>query len=107
MFATDILTEIYVALVVVICTAAGVFISIRLTKTKSQETELVLTSRESQILSLITQGMSNAEIADKLFLSLSTVKREVSALFVKMDVKNRTQAQEKANRLKINSNTLV
>lgn len=106
MFATDILTEIYIALVVVIFTAAGVFLSIRLTR-KKEEKEVVLTARESQILLLITQGLSNSEIADRLFLSLSTVKREVSALFLKLGVKNRAQAQEKANRLKISSNTLV
>ncbi len=106
MFATDILTEIYIALVVVIFTAAGVFLSIRLTR-KKEEKEVVLTARESQILLLITQGLSNSEIADRLFLSLSTVKREVSALFLKLGVKNRAQAQEKANRLKISSSTLV
>lgn len=106
MFATDILTEIYIALVVVIFTAAGVFLSIRLTR-KKEEKEVVLTARESQILQLITQGLSNSEIADRLFLSLSTVKREVSALFLKLGVKNRAQAQEKANRLKISSSTLV
>jgi DNA-binding CsgD family transcriptional regulator len=63
--------------------------------------KLGLTSREYEILELLTKGCSNAEIAGSLFLSLSTVKTHVSNLFVKMDVKSRTQAIEKAKRLKI------
>jgi Response regulator containing a CheY-like receiver domain and an HTH DNA-binding domain len=63
--------------------------------------KLNLTTREYEVLQLITQGYRNAEIAEKLFLSLSTVKTHVSNLFVKMDVKTRTQAVEKANRLRI------
>lgn len=68
------------------------------------ETELKklnLTTREYEVLQLLILGTTNAEIAEKLFLSLSTVKTHVSSLLVKMDVKNRTQAVEKANRLKI------
>jgi DNA-binding CsgD family transcriptional regulator len=63
--------------------------------------KLNLTAREYDVLQLLTQGYSNAEIAENLFLSLSTIKTHVSNLFVKMDVKNRTQAVEKANRLRI------
>jgi DNA-binding CsgD family transcriptional regulator len=63
--------------------------------------KLNLTTREHEVLALLTKGHSNAEIADRLCLSLSTVKTHVSNLFVKMDVKNRTQAIEKANRLKL------
>ena len=53
------------------------------------------------MLELLVRGYTNAEIAEKLFLSLSTVKTHVSNLFVKMEVKNRVQAVEKANRLRI------
>jgi NarL family two-component system response regulator LiaR len=60
-----------------------------------------LTSREMEVLNLITQGCSNAEIADKLFLSVSTVKTHVSNLFVKLDVRSRTQVIQKVNQLKI------
>ena len=62
---------------------------------------LNLTAREYEVLQLLKQGYSNAEIADHLFLSLSTVKTHVSNLFSKMNVKNRVQAVEKAKRLKI------
>lgn len=65
--------------------------------------KLKLTSREYEVLTLLTQGRSNTEIAESLFLSLSTIKTHVSNLFVKMDVKSRVQAIEKAKRLKITS----
>lgn len=63
--------------------------------------KLQLTPREWDVLQLISQGRSNAEIADQLCLSLSTIKTHASNLFVKMDVKSRAQAIEKAKRLKI------
>lgn len=63
--------------------------------------KLNLINREYEVLQLLTQGYPNAEIADKLFLSISTVKTHVSNLFVKMDVKRRTQAVGKAKRLRL------
>jgi len=60
-----------------------------------------LTPREAEILALITQGLSNQEIAAKLFISLSTVKTHLQNLFQKLDVKRRTQAIEKAQRLSL------
>jgi ATP/maltotriose-dependent transcriptional regulator MalT len=63
--------------------------------------KLNLSNREYEVLQLLTKGFSNSDIAEKLFLSLSTVKTHVSNLFMKMDVKSRTQAIEKAKRLKI------
>jgi ATP/maltotriose-dependent transcriptional regulator MalT len=44
-------------------------------------------------------GMSNQQIADTLFVSLSTVKTHASNLFVKLDVKRRTQAVDHARKL--------
>jgi len=95
--------DIYVGLLAVICASVGVLITTRLSRPKVGELEDVkdLTLREHEVLELLTQGCSNAEIAEKLFLSLSTVKTHVSSLFVKMSVKNRTQAVEKANRLRL------
>ena len=52
----------------------------------------VLSKRERQVLKLISKGMSNSEIADSLFISPRTVKFHVSAIFNKLDVKNRTEA---------------
>jgi DNA-binding CsgD family transcriptional regulator len=54
--------------------------------------ELRLTPRELEILALIASGMSNREIAGKLFVSENTVKTHSSHLFDKLGVKRRTQA---------------
>ncbi|KAA3622927.1 MAG: DNA-binding response regulator [Flavobacterium sp.] len=63
--------------------------------------ELGISSREYEILQEIAQGLSNKEIAEKLFVSESTVKTHVSNLFSKLDVKRRTQAIQQAKSLKI------
>jgi NarL family two-component system response regulator LiaR len=54
--------------------------------------ELSITRRELDILELIAQGMSNREIAEKLFLSENTVKTHSSRVFDKLGAKRRTQA---------------
>jgi DNA-binding NarL/FixJ family response regulator len=51
-----------------------------------------LTAREADILRLIARGMTNAEIADQLHLSAGTVRNNVSAIFTKLNVSDRTQA---------------
>ena len=51
-----------------------------------------LSEREIEILRLIATGISNTEIADRLFLSKGTVQNYVSIFFVKLDVTDRTQA---------------
>jgi DNA-binding CsgD family transcriptional regulator len=61
--------------------------------------ELGLSKRELEILELTAKGLSNKEIADKLFLSLNTIKTHLSNMFLKLDVQRRTQALEKARRL--------
>ena len=53
---------------------------------------LGITKRELEILELIARGMSNREIADKLFVSENTVKTHSSRLFDKLSAKRRTQA---------------
>lgn len=64
-------------------------------------TRLELSKRELEILQLMALGHSNEEIAATLFVSLSTVKTHNQNLFSKLDVKRRTQAVEKARRLRI------
>jgi DNA-binding NarL/FixJ family response regulator len=54
--------------------------------------ELVLTSREAQILEMIKMGMSNREIADQLCIALHTVKNHVHSVLGKLGVSTRTQA---------------
>ena len=58
-----------------------------------------LTSREEEVLSLIAIGLRNQEIADKMFVSLSTVKSHTKNIFEKLDVRNRIEAAKKARSL--------
>ena len=51
-----------------------------------------LTDREKEILTLLASGLSNAELAEKLFLSETTVKTHVSAILRKLHVRDRVQA---------------
>jgi DNA-binding CsgD family transcriptional regulator len=62
---------------------------------------LGLSGREVEVLQLMAAGLSNQEIADRLFVSLNTIKTHCSRIFEKMDVRRRTQAVEMAKRLKI------
>lgn len=50
-----------------------------------------LTSREAEITKLVSQGLSNREIADKLFLGESTVKNHISTILDKLNLRDRTQ----------------
>jgi DNA-binding NarL/FixJ family response regulator len=63
--------------------------------------ELGLTPRELEILELIADGLSNREIAEKLFVSENTVKTHSSRVLAKLGAKRRTQAVQigKASRL--------
>jgi DNA-binding CsgD family transcriptional regulator len=54
--------------------------------------ELGITPRELETLGLIAQGLSNREIADKLFVSENTVKTHSSRVFGKLGARRRTQA---------------
>lgn len=58
----------------------------------SKSESFSLTSRELEILQYITEGMSNQDIADRLFLSPHTIKTHIYNLYKKIDVKSRLQA---------------
>lgn len=58
-----------------------------------------LTERERQVLDLMASGATNREIAGSLYLSPHTVKEHTSALYRKLDVRNRTEAVQRAQRL--------
>lgn len=108
--------EIYAGIIAVLFTALGIWLALKLTKPKVIEkevivmnttfdfnekamTELGISKREIEVLQLLAEGLSNQEIAEKLFVSLNTIKTHTSNLFEKLDVKRRTQAIEKAKRL--------
>lgn len=121
--------EIYIGCIAVLFTALGIWLALKLSKPKvetvvvekevyvdrevyvhkngnfvldeSAVSQLELSKRELEILGLLAEGCSNQEIAEKLFVSLSTVKTHNQNLFEKLDVKRRTQAVEKAKRLNL------
>lgn len=115
--------DIYIGLIAVFFTVLGIWIALQLTRGRKPAVEVLkqervvetepapidqveleklkLTPREYEVLQLMVKGHSNAEIAESLFLSLSTIKTHASNLFVKMDVTSRTKAIEKAKRLRI------
>ena len=68
---------------------------------KTKITELGISNREYEILTKISEGLSNKEIADQLFVSESTVKTHVSNLYTKLNARRRTQAIQKAKHLNI------
>ena len=55
-----------------------------------------LTEREHEVLNLLAQGLTNKEIAEKLFITTNTVKRHLKAIFEKLDVHTRSAATAKA-----------
>lgn len=59
---------------------------------KNNSSHYLLTQQEDTILKYITEGLTNKEIADKLCISISTVKSHIANIFKKLDVNNRTEA---------------
>ncbi|UTA67206.1 response regulator transcription factor [Emticicia sp. 21SJ11W-3] len=119
--------EIYIGSIALLFTGLGIWLALKLmspkvevkiveqliekpvTKQNNDEFELNeallldlgLSKRELEVLELMASGLSNQEIAGKLFVSLNTVKTHTSNVFEKLDVKRRTQAIEKARRLSL------
>ena len=102
--------EIYGGLIALLFAVLGIWLGLKLTKNKEtiivrevpaprsftlnevRLRELGITRRELEILELIAGGLSNREIAEKLFVSENTVKTHSSRLFDKLSAKRRTQA---------------
>ena len=70
---------------------------------RAQESDLIepLSERELEVLQLIAEGLTNPEIASRLFLSLNTVKAHARNIYGKLGVHNRTQAVVRARTLGI------
>lgn len=112
-------TEVYVGIIALIFTILGIWLARRLTSPKTEivvvEKEVVrnmepdpeaiaaseLSKRELEVLQLMAAGLSNQEIAEKLFVSLNTVKTHASKVMEKLDVNRRTQAIEKARQQRL------
>ena len=106
--------EIYGALTAAIFSALGIWLGLKLTRNpqisestpppipvpssepsltnEAQREALGITRRELEILELIAKGLSNREIAGKLFVSENTVKTHCSRAFDKLGARRRTQA---------------
>jgi LuxR family maltose regulon positive regulatory protein len=69
--------------------------------TQQQPIAEPLTAREQEVLQLMASGLSNPEIAQSLYIAVSTVKTHVKNIFGKLQVENRFQAIEKARTLKL------
>ncbi|HZR83904.1 MAG TPA: response regulator transcription factor [Candidatus Binatia bacterium] len=65
------------------------------TSPTDRDAESMLTHRESQVLHLLGQGLTNKEIAGELFLSVATVKHHVHHILEKMNLPRRTQAMRR------------
>lgn len=61
----------------------------------------LLTSRELEVLELLAEGLSNQEVADRLFVSVGTVKRHTHNIYGKLDVNSRTQAIVRGQELRL------
>jgi DNA-binding CsgD family transcriptional regulator len=114
-FTRDLSIEFYLGLLAILFTAIGIWVGLKITKPRRVSTpdslnfepdvemvrSLNVSKRELDVLELMSAGLSNQEIADKLFVSLNTVKTHSSNIFTKLDVKRRTQAIQKARQLRL------
>lgn len=64
-------------------------------KASQSNTESLLSKREIEVIKLINEGLSNKEIAEKLFVSVSTIKTHINNIYKTLEVKSRREAIEK------------
>lgn len=112
-FIRDFSVEFYVGVVALLFMGLGIWIGPRLAKRqvivvspdfvldeKALE-RLGISKREYEVLELMAHGHSNQEIAEKLYVSVNTVKTHLANLFIKLEVSRRTQAIQKAKELRL------
>lgn len=115
-FAYRISTDVYIGIISAVFLGLGVYLGIKFGRKNKITPALAaqepiapvslpegieLSSREREVLANIALGYSNQEIADRLFVSLNTVKSHTNNIYSKLNVKRRTQAIETARKLKI------
>ena len=113
-FIHDFSIEFYIGFIALLFTVLGIWVGYRLTHRKivvpatvpfelneGQLEKMGISKRELEVLELMAKGFSNQEIADKLFISLNTIKTHSSNLFLKLDVSRRTQAVQKGKELRL------
>jgi NarL family two-component system response regulator LiaR len=108
--------EIYGGIVALLFSILGIWLGLKLTRTRetvvvrevpvpaqgpfvlnvARKEQLGLTNRELEILELIAAGLSNREIAERLYVSENTVKTHAASVFEKLNAKRRTQAVQLA-----------
>lgn len=111
----DIPLEFYIGVVAIMFTGIGIWAGLKLTRPRVREIlvngpferddqvvkKLGISKREFEVLELIAAGLSNQEIADRLFVSTSTVKTHVSNVLAKLDASRRTEAIARAKEMRI------
>lgn len=110
-FVRDLSIEAFVFLIALLFAGLGLWVGQKLTSRQKTGSEfekntnainyLGISDRELEVLELVALGLSNKEIAGKLFVSINTVKTHLSKLYEKLEVNRRTQAVEKAKSLNL------
>jgi two-component system, NarL family, response regulator LiaR len=111
--------QLFTGIIALIFTALGIWLALKLSRPRVREViiekqipapgqsfifneaeaeKLGLSKRELEVLQLMSQGLSNQEIAEKMFVSINTVKTHSKNLFEKLEVSRRTQAIQQAKR---------
>lgn len=112
--------DLYIGVIALMFTGLGIWITLKVSKPKTEtiivekpiyitakeefipnEAEIekrAISKRELEVLQLMAEGLSNREIADRLFVSLNTIKTHSSNVYEKLEAKRRTQAVETAKK---------
>ncbi|MEM1136859.1 MAG: response regulator transcription factor [Bacteroidota bacterium] len=109
----DIEIEVYATIIAVLFLILGIWLgrkivekhaNVKKTPTINHQARNInsdLSKREFEVLQMMARGMSNKEIAEHLFVSLNTIKTHASNIYLKLDVKRRTQAINKAREMQL------